>query len=82
MELPEQLWGYAENVLAEQLGAAEQENLAATKKNLWAVVYGLIPFKDGDQWCVLLGENIQVGVCGFGDTPAAAIYEFDKAMGF
>ena len=35
---------------------------------------------DGTQWCALLGENIQEGVAGFGDTPAAAMEAFDKAF--
>jgi hypothetical protein len=34
---------------------------------------------DGDQWCALYGDNLQDGVAGFGDTPAAAMAEFDKA---
>lgn len=38
--------------------------------------FGLIPFKDGDEWCVLLGDNIQSGICGFGKTPMSAMYEF------
>jgi hypothetical protein len=36
-------------------------------------------FLDGDQWCVLYGEDIQSGVCGFGDSPYAATYAFDAA---
>jgi hypothetical protein len=35
-------------------------------------------FKDGDQWCALLGENLMEGVCGFGDTPELACVAFDK----
>ena len=35
--------------------------------------------KDGDQWCVLYGTNIQEGVVGFGDTPYLAILDWDKA---
>lgn len=39
-------------------------------------------FKDGNQWCVLLGDNIQEGICGFGDTPNKALFDwnaqFDK----
>lgn len=35
-------------------------------------------FKDGNQWCALEGENIQEGVCGFGNTPDAACREFDS----
>ena len=34
-------------------------------------------FIDGDQWCALYGENIQDGVCGFGDTPCEAARQFD-----
>jgi hypothetical protein len=34
---------------------------------------------DGNQWCALYGDNLQDGVAGFGDTPAAAMREFDKA---
>lgn len=29
--------------------------------------------KDGDSWCALLGENLQDGVSGFGDTPQEAL---------
>ena len=35
---------------------------------------------DGNQWCALYGENIQAGVCGFGDSPAKALMDFDKSM--
>jgi len=35
--------------------------------------------QDGDQWCVLYGDNLQVGVAGFGDSPNRAIQEFNKA---
>ena len=34
---------------------------------------------DGDKWCALFGANLMVGVAGFGDTPAEAMAEFDKA---
>jgi hypothetical protein len=33
---------------------------------------------DGNQWCALYGKNLQDGVCGFGDTPAEAMSDFDK----
>lgn len=36
-------------------------------------------YPDGNQWCALYGENIQEGVCGFGDTPELASYDFDKS---
>lgn len=34
-------------------------------------------FPDGNQWCALYGDNIQEGLCGFGDTPAKAVLDFD-----
>jgi hypothetical protein len=34
--------------------------------------------RDGNQWCVLYGENLMDGVCGFGDTPELAAADFDK----
>ena len=34
-------------------------------------------FPDGDQWCALLGDNLQEGVCAFGETPAKAATDFD-----
>lgn len=37
-------------------------------------------FPDGDQWCALMGEDIAIGICGFGDTPEEACHEFDKAF--
>ena len=30
-------------------------------------------FLDGNQWCALVGENLQEGVAGFGDTPSDAL---------
>lgn len=33
---------------------------------------------DGNQWCALYGDNLQDGVAGFGDSPDAAYYDFDK----
>jgi hypothetical protein len=35
---------------------------------------------DGTMWCALLGGDLQSGVAGFGETPAAAMLEFDKAF--
>ena len=41
---------------------------------------GLKPYKDGDQWCILLGDNIQEGICGFGNTIEDALYAFLKDL--
>jgi len=34
--------------------------------------------KDGGQWCVLYGDNPQVGIAGFGDSPHLAIMDFNN----
>jgi hypothetical protein len=31
---------------------------------------------DGKQWCCLMGENLQEGISGFGDTPYLAMQDF------
>lgn len=36
---------------------------------------------DGDQFCVLHGDDLQTGVAGFGNTPERAIWAFNKAWG-
>ena len=35
-------------------------------------------YKDGDKWCVLYGDDIQEGICGFGETPYKAILDWNK----
>jgi len=35
-------------------------------------------YPDGDQWCVLYGDNLQEGVAGFGDTPHKAAMDFEQ----
>lgn len=63
------------NYLTEQSihnSAVEREEI-----NLVATI-GLKPFIDGDKWCVLWGENIMNGVAGFGETPYAAVLDFNK----
>jgi uncharacterized protein YgfB (UPF0149 family) len=34
--------------------------------------------KDGNSWCYLLGENLQEGIAGFGDTPLDAAKDFEE----
>ena len=33
--------------------------------------------KDGNMWCVLLGDNLREGVSGFGETVNKAMHNFD-----
>lgn len=35
-------------------------------------------YPDGNMWCALFGADLATGVAGFGDTPANAMYDFDK----
>lgn len=37
---------------------------------------GIKPFKYGNQWCYLYGDNIQEGICGFGSTIYEAAWDF------
>ncbi|MGL5922124.1 hypothetical protein [Chroococcidiopsis sp.] len=30
-------------------------------------------YKDGDAWCALIGDDIQSGTCGFGQTKSDAL---------
>jgi len=34
---------------------------------------GIVPYKDGNQWCALYGEDLQSGIAGFGNTPFLAM---------
>ena len=73
MEVPGYLHAHVqENIMIEKDGIE--------RRRAWAVVLGLVPEKDGNQWSLLWGKTIQEGVCGFGDTPEAAVWDFEKAM--
>ena len=59
----------------------ERMNLLLGEQQMQLVkTYNLVPFKDGGCWCVLLGDNIQDGICGFGETPFEAILDFNSAF--
>ncbi len=58
-----------------QLSAAVE----AEEYNLVKIL-GLVPFKDGNAWCVLWGDDLAVGISGFGDTPYKAVLAFNRAL--
>lgn len=69
------------NSIDHKLSIQHQEELdyILMKQELHYVsTFNLIPYKDGNKWCVLLGQNLQVGISGFGDTPLEAIKDFNK----
>lgn len=57
---------------AQMMLLSEQQNM-----NLFTMLNPSLT-KDGNQWCVLYGENLQVGIAGFGDSPILAILDFNK----
>lgn len=42
-----------------------------------SVLFGPKLSRDGNQWCVLLGDNLQEGCAAFGPSPEIAFWNFD-----
>jgi hypothetical protein len=64
----------AESFALEQLSA-----LASYERPAHELFVPTVFRDEGGGWCALYGDDLQVGVSGFGDTPAAAVAAFDKA---
>lgn len=58
---------------------AEEFKNAAYEQMRPSVLFRPRVFVDGNQWCALYGKNLQDGVSGFGDSPAAAMQNFDAS---
>lgn len=71
MIIPDYLHGHVSQLLA-------TDQMCSERKSLWAVILGLVPFRDGNTWSVLLGKNMMEGVVAFGDSPEKAFWEFEK----
>lgn len=75
------------NMVAQHLCQAASRQWDAANLDYEAAAERLRPFilyrpriaKDGDAWIACLGENIQEGVVGIGDSPENAARAFDKA---
>lgn len=52
--------------------------IETAEMNLVALLQPRI-FLDGNQWCVLYGDNQQDGIVGFGASPRLAVYAFNRA---
>ena len=50
----------------------------AAEMNLVALLRPKL-YIDGNQWCCMYGDNIQDGVCGFGDTPRLAALDWVRS---
>ncbi|WP_368647923.1 hypothetical protein [Castellaniella ginsengisoli] len=70
-----------DGVRQEYTAAADAQRVAALEGMRPCVLYRPRLSVDGDQWCALYGEDLQSGVAGFGDSPAAAMLDFDANWG-
>jgi hypothetical protein len=60
------------------LNPIQQENLFATLIQPHVLMRPRV-FPDGNEWCALYGDDLVIGVAGFGETPQKACWAFDDA---
>lgn len=65
-------------VLNGQWNAAEAAFQAELKRQAPHVLMRPRVYPDGNAWCALYGEDLVMGVAGFGDTPEEACADFDR----
>ena len=63
---------YVNGIDQERIIQTAEVNLVATLKPTLSI--------DGNKWCWLLGEDLQNGVAGFGDSPYLAALDFNRAF--
>jgi hypothetical protein len=63
----------AESVAQEYISAAMEQQRPS-------VLFKPEIMKDGNSWIALLGDNLAIGVVGCGDTPSAAMADFDRVF--
>jgi hypothetical protein len=70
----------AASLAYERIGNLAMEELATVRNEQIRPSVLLRPAisLDGAEWCALYGENLQDGVAGYGDSPAAAFSDFDR----
>ena len=57
--------------------AGEAIRIAVSEYERPSVLFRPALSVDGDKWCALYGLDLQSGTAGFGDSPAAAMLDFD-----
>ena len=67
-----------QGVLNAQWNAANEAYAAAAASYAPHVLMRPQLFLDGNAYCALYGENLMDGCAGFGETPAAAMADFDR----
>lgn len=82
--MPETDYWYAKANLDRTYGDLQHQSAmsALVQQEEYNLVSILKPkiFIDGNQWCVLYGENPMEGIAGFGKTPYEAVIAFNKAF--
>ena len=69
-----------QGVLNSQWNAAELACQAEIARMRPSVLYRPRLVADGTMWIALLGDDLQVGISGCGETPAEAMADFDKSF--
>lgn len=57
-----------------------ENNIKYFKKGLKNIEYQIDITRDGNQWCALIGRDLQDGIAGFGDTITEALYDLSKRL--
>lgn len=67
-----------QGILNAQWNAAVEANNAELARQAPHVLMRPALSVDGDRYCALYGEDLVQGCAGFGETPEAAMEDFDK----
>ena len=59
--------------------SARMEDMNERRRPFNQMLQHIAICRDGNQWCVLFGIDLQSGVTGFGDSPYEASRDFDKS---
>lgn len=67
------------NAICHAADMAREDIRAATAAHTYpSVLFRPKLSLDGNQWCAMYGDNLQEGVCGFGESPQKAMDDFNK----
>ena len=74
----EQAVGQAFDISWARASVQQSIEIAVSEWQRPSVLYRPSIERDGNKWSALYGPNLMQGVCGYGDTPAEAMADFDK----
>lgn len=71
-------FGNVHHIIQQSIWTVENEATEAVRSTMRpSVLYRPSIGLDGNKWSALYGANLMEGVCGFGDSPAEAMADFD-----